>query len=70
MKTLDQIKRDFCSTVDVIGLQKLLMEAISLIEFEQASSAFLKHKIVSSDNQIKVLMGNIENLEKTLWNRK
>ncbi len=70
MKTLNQIKTAFCSTTDVKDLQNLLMEAMSLVEFEQARASFLKARLGKAENQIKVLMSNIENLEKTLWNKK
>lgn len=70
MKTLDQIKVAFCKTgADPVTLSLLINDAIELIEFEQASKAFVQKRLADANAQIARQVAMIENLENTLFKR-
>lgn len=70
MKTLDQLKLQFLKTgADPVALANLLNEAIQMIEFEQASKAFIQKILDTATKQIGNQITMIENLEKTLWSK-
>lgn len=70
MKTLDQIKVAVLKTgADPVTLSLLINGAIELIEFEQASKAFVQKRLTDANAQIARQVAMIENLENTLFKR-
>jgi len=66
----DTLLQRALATQDTSKLLNLVNEAVEIIKAQDAMIAFRDKRVTDLREQNKVLQGQIENLEKTLWGRK
>jgi hypothetical protein len=70
MRNADQLIAAALKTHDPIVLYKLVEEAVDGIRFVEAQLAFSRIREKKLEDQVTRQTSMIENLEKTLWNKK
>lgn len=70
MHDADELMKRALKTQDPGELFKLFEQSIGLVKFTQAQLAFSKKREQQLSDQVKRQTAIIDNLEKTLWNKK